>query len=185
MAHHAVLSWTRTLTPTFLMDAKMGFNRFNLDYRQEGAVEGARLGEKLGIPNANQGPQANGIPITGMSGYQGIGQTRSLPILRVENTYNPNVNFTNLRGRHTFKYGLDLRRRQLASSRPTVAAAGSTSIRPSRPIRQATANTGDTMASFLLGTPALIEQDFLLVFPGIRGTEWGGFFRTTGAYRIS
>ena len=33
------------------------------------------------------------------------------------------------------------------------------------------------MASFLLGTPALIEQDFLLVFPGIRGTEWGGFFQ--------
>ena len=37
VAHHAVLSWTRTITPTFLMDAKMGFNRFNLDYRQEGA----------------------------------------------------------------------------------------------------------------------------------------------------
>ena len=177
VAHHAVLSWTRTITPTFLMDAKMGFNRFNLDYRQEGAVEGARLGEKLGVPNANQGPQANGIPITGMSGYQGIGQTRSLPILRVENTYHPTVTFTNLRGRHTFKYGLDLRRRQLSQFQ-TNRGSGRFNFDPTFTTNpQATANTGDTMASFLLGTPALIEQDFLLVFPGIRGTEWGGFFQ--------
>ena len=177
VAHHAVLSWTRTITPTFLMDAKMGFNRFNLDYRQEGAVEGASLGEKLGIPNANQGPQANGIPITGMSGYQGIGQTRSLPILRVENTYHPTVTFTNLRGRHTFKYGLDLRRRQLSQFQ-TNRGSGRFNFDPTFTTNpQATANTGDTMASFLLGTPALIEQDFLLVFPGIRGTEWGGFFQ--------
>jgi hypothetical protein len=175
VAHHAVLSWTRTLTPTFLMDAKMGFNRFNLDYRQEGAVEGARLGEKLGVPNANQGPQANGIPITGMSGYQGIGQTRSLPILRVENTYNPNVNFTNLRGRHTFKYGLDVRRRQLSQFQTNRGSGRFNFDATFTTNPSATANTGDTMASFLLGTPALIEQDFLLVFPGIRGTEWGTF----------
>ena len=107
VAHHAVLSWTRTLTPTFLMDAKMGFNRFNLDYRQEGAVEGARLGEKLGIPNANQGPQANGIPdhrYVRLSGHRADAFTSDSSR---RNTFHPTVTFTNLRGRHTFKYGLD------------------------------------------------------------------------------
>ena len=150
-----------------------GLNR--LIWIAQEAVEGARLGEKLGIPNANQGPQANGIPITGMSGYQGIGQTRSLPILRVENTYNPNVNFTNLRGRHTFKYGLDVRRRQLSQFQTNRGSGRFNFDATFTTNPSATANTGDTMASFLLGTPALIEQDFLLVFPGIRGTEWGTF----------
>jgi hypothetical protein len=36
-----------------------------------------------------------------------------------------------------------------------------------------TATTGDSLASFLLGIASVIEQDFLLVFAGIRATEYG------------
>ena len=84
-----------------------------------------------------------------MSGYQGIGQTRSLPILRVENTYNPNVNFTNLRGRHTFKYGLDVRRRQLSQFQTNRGSGRFNFDATFTTNPSATANTGDTMASFL------------------------------------
>lgn len=88
IAYNAVASWIHTFSPTLIMEAKMGFNRFNLDFRQEGATPGAQLGQQLGVPNSNQGPESDGIPIVSPSGYFGIGQTRSLPIVRIENTFN-------------------------------------------------------------------------------------------------
>ena len=126
-----------------------GFNRFNLDYRQEGAVEGARLGEKLGVPNANQAPQANGIPITGMSGYQGIGSAIASYSSRGEHV-SPTVTFTNLRGRHTFNSTA-----RFTAARSPAESTGqpwqrpvSTSIRRSRPIRKPPLTPSDTIVSF-------------------------------------
>ncbi len=172
-AYHSVLSWIRTFSPTLVMDAKLGFNRFNLDYTQEGATPGARLGEKLGVRNSNQGPRSDGIPIFSPSGYTGIGQTRSLPIVRIENTFHPRVDFSWLRGRHTVKYGLEARRRQITQFQTNRGNGrfNFSSLFVNNPNQ--TAGTGDAMASFLLGTASTIEQDFTLVFPGFRMTEWG------------
>lgn len=171
-AYHSVASWIRTFTPNLIMEAKLGFNRFNLDYRQEGAVEGARLGEKLGVRGSNQGPRSDGIPIFSPSGYTGIGQTRSLPIVRIENTFHPRVDFTNLRGPHSVKFGLEVRRRQITQYQTNRGNGrfNFSSVFVNNPNQ--TANTGDAMASFLLGTASTIEQDFTLVFPGFRQTEW-------------
>ena len=171
-AYHSVLSWTRTFSPTLIMEAKMGFNRFNLDYRQEGASEGARLGEKLGVPRSNQGPRSDGIPIFSPAGYTGIGQTRSLPIVRIENTFHPRADFTYLRGAHSLKFGAEVRRRQITQFQTNRGNGrfNFSSIFVNNPNQ--TAGTGDAMASFLLGTASTIEQDFTLVFPGFRYTEW-------------
>jgi hypothetical protein len=171
-AYHSVLNWIHTFTPTFLMEAKMGFNRFNLDFRQEGAAEGAQLGEKLGVRGSNQGPRSDGIPIFSPAGFTGIGQTRSLPIVRIENTFHPRVDFTNLRGPHSIKFGMEARRRQITQYQTNRGNGrfNFSNIFVNNPNQ--TANTGDPMASFLLGTASTIEQDFTLVFPGFRQTEW-------------
>ncbi|MEJ7609327.1 MAG: hypothetical protein WKF37_24400, partial [Bryobacteraceae bacterium] len=153
------------------------FQRFNLDFSQEGAVEGGQLGEKLGVRGSNQGPRANGFPIFSPSDYQGIGMTRSLPIIRRENTFNPVASFTNILSRHTMKYGADIRRRQLTIFQ-TNRGNGRFNFNAqftSDPNR--TANTGDALASFLLGTASTIEQDFLLAFVGMRGTEYGSYIQ--------
>jgi hypothetical protein len=177
VSHHAVLAWTRTFTPTFLMEARMGFQRFNLDFTQEGSTPGAQLGEKLGVRGSNQGPRSDGIPIVSPANYQGIGQTRSLPIIRRENTFNPVANLTHIFSRHTIKYGVDVRRRQLTIFQ-TNRGNGRFNFNAqftSDPNR--TANTGDPMASFLLGAASTIEQDFLLATVGMRGTEYGAFIQ--------
>ena len=171
-AYHSVLSWIRTFSPTLIMEAKMGFNRFNLDYRQEGAAEGARLGEKLGVRGSNLGPRSDGIPIFSPAGYTGIGQTRSLPIVRIENTFHPRADFTYLRGAHSLKFGGEVRRRQITQFQTNRGNGrfNFSSIFVNNPNQ--TAGTGDAMASFLLGAASTIEQDFTLVFPGFRYTEW-------------
>ncbi|MBM3814026.1 MAG: hypothetical protein FJW20_20560 [Acidimicrobiia bacterium] len=174
-AQNHVLSWIRTISPTFIMEAKMGFNRFNLVFLQEGATPGARLGEALGVRNSNQGQLSDGIPIFSPASYSGIGQTRSLPIFRVENTFHPNVHFTNIRGKHTVKFGVEARRRQVTQFQTNRGNGRFNFARTFSDNPNATANTGDSMAGLLLGTASTIEQDFTLVFPGMRVTEWATY----------
>ncbi len=176
-SYNSVLSWIRTISPTFIMEAKMGFNRFNLTFLQEGAEPGAQLGEKLGVRGSNQGPLSDGIPIFSPGGYTGIGQTRSLPIFRIENTFHPRVDFTNLRGAHSFKFGLEARRRQITQFQTNRGNGRFNFARTFSDNPNATANTGEVMAAFLLGTASTIEQDFTLVFPGYRQTEWSLYFQ--------
>ena len=176
-AHHAVIAWTSPVTPTFLVDARMGFQRFNLNFQQEGFEQGAHLGEQLGVRGSNQGPRSEGFPIFSPANYQGIGMTRSLPIIRVENTFNPMVNFTNIWSKHTVRYGVDIRRRQLTIFQTNRGNGRFNFARTQTADPNSPGNTGDEMASFLLGTPSVVEQDFLLATVGMRGTEYGGFFQ--------
>ncbi|MBK5294139.1 MAG: TonB-dependent receptor [Acidobacteriia bacterium] len=173
--YNAVLSWIRTISPSFIMEAKMGYNRFNLVFLQEGAVPGSKLGELLGVKNANQGQLSDGLPIFLPGAYQGIGQTRSLPIFRVENTFHPGVNFTNIRGKHTVRFGLEARRRQVTQFQTNRGNGRFNFSRTFTNDPNNTANTGDDAAGMLLGTASTIEQDFTLVFPGMRITEWGTY----------
>ncbi len=182
-AYHSVLNWVRTISPTFIMEARMGFNRFNLNFLQEGATPGAQLGEKLGVRGSNQGPNSDGIPIFSPAGYTGIGQTRSLPIIRIENTYHPGVNFTNLRGRHTIKFGTDFRRRQVTQYQTNRGNGRFNFGRTFTDNPNNAAATGDAMASLLLGTANVIEQDFTLFAPGIRIWESNYFIQDD--WRIS
>jgi hypothetical protein len=173
--HHVVGNWIYTLKPTWIMEAKFGFNRFNLTFLQEGAASGAKLGEKLGVRNANQGPNSDGIPIFSPAGYTGIGQTRSLPIIRRENTYHPAVSFTNLLGKHSVKYGYDMRRRILTQYQTNRGNGRFNFARTFTDNPNNAAATGDAMAGLLLGTASTIEQDFTLYEPSIRYWEYNFF----------
>jgi hypothetical protein len=176
-AHQAVLTWVRTISPSLIMEARAGFNRFNLNFLQEGAEPGARLGEALGVRNSNQGPQSDGIPIFSPAGYTGIGQTRSLPIKRIETTYNPAVNFTNLRGRHTLKFGFDTRVRRLTQFQTNRGNGRFNFARTFTDDPNNPGPTGDAMAALLLGTANVIEQDFTLAIPMIRANEYGYYLQ--------
>ncbi|MBY0373735.1 MAG: TonB-dependent receptor, partial [Bryobacteraceae bacterium] len=166
-AYHVVGNWVRTWTPAFIMEAKMGFNRFDLTFLQEGAAPGAKLGEKLGVRGSNQGPNSDGLPIFSPAGYSGIGQTRSLPIIRFEDTFHPGVGFTNLRGRHTIKFGADYRHRRLTQYQTNRGNGRFNFGRTFTDDPNNAAATGDAMAALLLGTSNFIEQDFTLFTPRI------------------
>ena len=174
-AFHVVGNWVRTISPTLIMETKMGFNRFDLTFLQEGAAPGAKLGDKLGVRGSNQGPNSDGIPIFSPAGYTGIGQTRSLPIIRFEDTFNPSVAFTKLNGRHTTKFGTDFRNRRLTQYQTNRGNGRFNFGRTFTDNPNATATTGDAMASTLLGVANTIEQDFTLFRPRIIQWEWNFF----------
>ena len=176
-AFHSVINWVRTWTPTFIMEAKFGFNRFDLVFLQEGAAPGAKLGEKLGVKGSNQGPNSDGLPIFSPAGYSGIGQTRSLPIIRFEDTYNPAVAFTNIRGKHTLKFGTDTRQRRLTQYQTNRGNGRFNFGRTFTDNPNNAGATGDGMAALLLGTANFIEQDFTLFTPRIIQWEWNFFFQ--------
>ena len=173
---HFVASYTRTITPTILNDFRIGFNRYRLDYVPVDFKTNGALGNQLGVPNSNVTPREQNLPIFSPSSYLGIGQTRSLPIYRRENTFQELDNLTITRGLHTFKMGIDFRRRQLTIYQ-TNLGNGRFNFSPALTDSRSPAGIGgDSMASFLLGYPTLAGHDYNFVFPGIRLNELGTYF---------
>jgi hypothetical protein len=128
----------------------------------------------LGVPNANQHETAQAFPIFSPDGYTGAGHSRSLPIFRRENTYQAVGNITMTYSAHTIKTGIDVRRRQLTEFQ-TNRGNGRFNFSPSITNNPQNNSGGDSLASFLLGAPSLIEQDYLLAWVGIRGTEYSAY----------
>jgi hypothetical protein len=175
-AQHAVASWVRIISPALVNEFRAGFNRYRLDYIADQFKPNGQLGNQLGVPNANVTPQEQNLPIFSPSSYIGIGQTRSLPIYRRENTfeYIDNMSFTT--GPHTLKWGVDFRRRQLTIYQ-TNQGNGRFNFSPAlTDSRQPAGRGGDSMASFLLGFPTLIAHDYTQNWPGERGSEVGLYF---------
>jgi hypothetical protein len=170
---HAVAAYTHIFSPTLINDARIGFNRFRVDYTLAGTTPDEKLGVELGVPNSNPNTLQTGLPIFSPSGYLGTGNSRSLPILRRENTFQYIDNLTWTHGKHTLKFGVDVRRRQITeyqTNRGNGRFNFSTGF-----TAQPGQSSGDAIASMLLGYPTLYEQDYLLVWPGIRGIETGAY----------
>ncbi|HSU33897.1 MAG TPA: TonB-dependent receptor [Bryobacteraceae bacterium] len=168
----AVATYIHIFSPRLVNELRAGFNRFKLDYSQQGVTPGSDFGNKFGIPNSNGAPQQSGFPIVSPANYGGIGQSRSLPIFRTENTYQGVDNVTYTLNRHTLKFGEDFRRRQL-SEYQTNQGNGRFNFAPTFTDQPGVNGTGDSIASMLLGYPSLTQQDFELAFPGLRGIENG------------
>ena len=174
LAEHAVLGWSHVFSPRLLLDTRFGYNHFDLDFTQADVEVGEQLGEQLGVPNANQQDAQAGIPIFSPAGYTGIGHSRSLPILRTRRTFQSVANLTFAADGTRSRPASTSAAVTWASSRPTAATAASTS-RSNITNNPANNTGGHVMASFLLGAPSLIEQDYLLADVAIRGTEYSAY----------
>ncbi len=168
---HAVASYNHIFSPRIINEFRLGFNRFRVDYTQAGATPDEALGVLLGVSNANPNALQTAVPIFSPSNYAGIGQSRSLPILRRENTFQEVDNLTWTIGTHTLKGGVDVRRRQITEYQ-TNRGNGRFNFSTGFTANPGQ-NSGDSIASMLLGYPTLLEQDYLLVWPGMRGWETG------------
>jgi outer membrane receptor protein involved in Fe transport len=87
------------------------------------------------------------------------------------------VNFIHPRGNHSLKFGFEARRRRVTQYQTNRGNGRFNFGRTFTDNPNATANTGDSIAGFLLGTASTIEQDFTLVTPGIRITEIGTYIQ--------
>ena len=179
---HAVANWVHIFSPRLLNELRAGFSRYVVDYFAEGAEPGLNLGNKLGIPNSNTSPQQSVLPVIQPANFTGIGHSRTMPILRRSNAFNyvDNVTFTS--GRHTWKFGGDVRRRRITDY-GVNRGSGRFDFTAAFTNQPGQGNTGNTMASFLLGYPSRTEKDWLLVWIGMRGLESGLYFADD--YRVT
>lgn len=105
-----VLNWTRTITPTIVNEARIGFNRAL--FITNNAYDWAGIGngnQKLGIPGGQVVPGISLIQLgSGLSNIGAVGTNE----VNAPNTFHYGDNLTILRGSHTFKMGGQLQRYQ-------------------------------------------------------------------------
>lgn len=170
--HGGVIDWTHTISPTLVMDAKIGVNRI---YLNDGTLVSGlgNFADTLGIADGNV--HGAGLPaINFTNGYASDIGTADNEELFADTTLEPTIDFILTHNRHTFhlgfeamrhdintyysgnngKYGLlDFSGQYTAGPNPTnVAATGS--------------SKGLSEADFYLGLPSTIGL-------GIQGATWG------------
>jgi hypothetical protein len=116
-AHQGILNFTHIFSPRTTLELKAGYTYISnsslpLNY-------GSYLGNAMGVPNANVDLFTSALPNVGVTGFAGLGVSTSLPLYDRDGIYQYAGNLTQVRGRHTLKYGAVLIRRQIYNEEPS------------------------------------------------------------------
>ncbi|MEO7142765.1 MAG: TonB-dependent receptor, partial [Bryobacteraceae bacterium] len=111
---NASLEWSRDAGYRLTNQMRLGFNRRNNAFTQEGS--GVNQAAQIGFPTVSSDPLNYGYPNIVLAGFDGIGTAIVLPQNLVANTFQwsddavwkPQFNG----GRHQFRFGVDVRRIQ-------------------------------------------------------------------------
>ena len=154
--------WTHTFTPATIGEFRYGYTQFNMSL----------LPTTLSNPlwNTIPGRQTNdpyqpSAPIVGTTGYAGLGNARSTPLIRDQKSHEIVANISTLRNNHSIKYGIDFRLRTTGetASPPGESAFGRWIFDPAYTRNPASpTGTGETIATMLLGYPIAIRRDVFL-----------------------
>ncbi len=148
-SQQTVLTYNHTFSPATVYEARGGFSRLYLT--NVGEMSGSNFSDKVGIPGVNVDSRFSGLGQFSVSGFRGLGEAGFVPVLKVTNNFQHTSLFNWIRGRHSFKFGYDLLRRQMnqssaANPQGTFSFNGQFTQNPTR-----AAGTGSGMADMLLG----------------------------------
>ena len=140
------VTWTRVFSSRTANELRFGFNRRRGDILPENA--GRNGNQQLGFPTVKTAPEDLAFPIVFLAGFDGIGESRTTPQGRRDNTFqwadmfawNPAA----ASGRHRLKFGADIRHVR-ANGFLDVLARGEWFF---------LGVTGDPLQDLLLGFPA-------------------------------
>jgi hypothetical protein len=161
----AALGYTWTVTPTSLIEFRMGFTHI-VAGKQPPFLGGASMQDLYGISGLPEFSQlTGGLNTQNISGFNGMGRQATNPQFQNPTTWNPKVNYAWMRGRHALKtgaemhiihtevmdinpvYGLDSYSGQY--SKPTSAQLGGAAV----PSDSASYN----LADFMFGLPSQVQ----------------------------
>ena len=156
----ATIGTSYTVSPTFLIDATLGWTRFGQ------TVYPPDLGKNygsdvLGIPGTNgPDPRESGLPAFYISGYTNLGNAEGWnPLQRNDQSYTFNLNFNKIKGNHDIRFGMDLMHHLMNHWQPELGegprgafdfAPGTTALNP---------DALDATVGFKGGTPSF-ENDW-------------------------
>ncbi len=147
-----VLDWISTLSPSVVLNARLSFNRYVEKNGRKGN-EGFDI-TTLGFPQslAASLPHKPNFGRYTFDSYTALG---AYPTANITNNWALHPNVTWMRGRHSLKAGIDMRSIQYITNNPgNVLTLGATPANTRKDFARADALSGDSMASWLLGTPS-------------------------------
>src|ERR1700730_3661519 len=143
------VSWTHVINDHMLNELRLGYHRFN--YHASFPTT-PTLPSSAGFSITPQVASGAGLPVMKVQGLFTLGFSEFGPQPRIDQNYEGVDNFSLIEGRHTLKFGFDMRRWLLwnpfltqNSGKFTFSASG-------------TYSTGNPGADFLLGIPAFYAQ---------------------------
>jgi len=116
-AQQAVLDYTHVFSPRMVLDLKAGYTYVSnvslpLNY-------GKNFGTAFGVVNSNIDIFTSALPSVSVTGYAPLGDSNSLPLFDRDNIFQYGGTLTQVRGKHSTKYGATLVRRQIYNEQPT------------------------------------------------------------------
>lgn len=151
-----VIGSTQTLTPRLVNELRLGYTRIRSNVLP--FFFGEKISEEVGIPGTNLDRFSSGLTGITITGFRGLGNSFFLPISKIINNYQVTDNLNYTHGKHILKFGAHFLRPQTAhfqSGFPVGRYAFNANFTANA---AAPAGTGNGMASFLLGYPAVTTR---------------------------
>ncbi|MGE5205088.1 MAG: TonB-dependent receptor domain-containing protein [Chlamydiota bacterium] len=151
------ISETHTFSPYLVNEFRLGYNRINSHRLQP--FSDTNVSGQLGLIGVPFQPGIGGLPNICFVNYSCIGASGFLPSIEKQNSYviNENLNWT--RGRHSLKFGTELRFEQFtifqdSAPRGDMFFSQDFTANPALPVNADGSPTGgEDIASFLVGAP--------------------------------
>ncbi|MFI5103387.1 MAG: TonB-dependent receptor domain-containing protein, partial [Terriglobales bacterium] len=147
------MSWTHTFNTQLVNEARLGYNRVNSQRLQLNSAKTSQqlLGNAGGFPGVPDVPMNGGLPQMYFSDVSTIGSPTFLPSHEIQNTYSLLDNLTWMRGKHSFKFGTEIRLEEFTIFQPAAprGALDFGSVFTDNPAVLGSGGSG--FASFLIG----------------------------------
>ncbi len=146
------ISESHVFASNLVNEFRLGYNRINSHRLQLNA--NTNVAQQLDFPGVPFGPDLGGLPqISINDGTATIGSSGFLPAIEKQNSYVVTDNLTWIRGRHSAKFGTEIRKEQFtlfepSAPRGTMNFASDFTDNPAAPT-----TGGEAFATFLLGIP--------------------------------
>jgi Carboxypeptidase regulatory-like domain len=171
------ISDVHSFSSTKINELKIGYTRYAVNAIP--FFENEALATEMGIPGINipGDTNTNGLPNIMISGYSAIGNQDWFPEILKENNYQLKDSFSWTQGRHSFKAGGDLIRRQHGFFQTQNPRGDFTFDQQfTENINDTTDDPGSSLASFLIGNPIYSFRDGLAGSFGMSWWEVSGYF---------
>jgi hypothetical protein len=169
-----------TLNPSTILVFQASYTRWALSSLQTNF--GKNVATQLGIPGVNIDSDSTGIAAITLStanGVQSLTEGGFQPNLDYNNTFQENGSFQFTRGAHSMKTGLSVIRRQVneTQSSDPRGTFNFNAIPTSDTVNTTNNQSGNGLASLLLGLYTTATRSKYLVHPGYRFMEYGAYFQ--------